>query len=142
MSCVCWQCVSMVNAAPLAAARIARPWLQKAKPSAGAHSQNPDWQTHGLFSSIRTDPGPATLRPRAPEESVTLQLVTLTLHSVSTYAPLFASAGASVIQSFWMSVQPSVEKSASTCHVTPSDDPPESCAAAGVKYRFAFLCSS
>src|ERR1035438_9170691 len=100
MSCVCWQCVSMVNDAPLAAARIARPWLQNAKPSAGAHSQNPDWLTHGLSSSIRTEPGPATLKPRAPEASVTDQLVTVTLHSVATYAPPFASAGANVIQSF------------------------------------------
>ena len=91
MSCVVWQCVSMVTLAPAAAARIARPWLQKANAPftgslPGAGSQYPDVLTHVLSSSMRTDPGPATLSARLPAGSVTVQLVTTIFHSVGWYA--------------------------------------------------------
>src|ERR1039458_211317 len=100
MSCVYWQCVSMVTLAPDAAARIARPWLQKANAPftgslPGASSQYPEVLTHVLSSSIRTDPGPATLSMRwLPGVLATVQLVTTTFHSVDWYAWLFGSAGA------------------------------------------------
>src|ERR1039458_4352662 len=69
MACAYWQCVSTVTLAPEAAARIARPWLQKANAPftgslPGAGSQYPDVVTQVLSSSMRTEPGPATLSAR------------------------------------------------------------------------------
>ena len=63
----------MVTLAPEAAARIARPWLQKANAPftgslPGASSQYPEVLTHVLSSSILTDPGPATLSVVAEAE--------------------------------------------------------------------------
>src|SRR5208283_2899303 len=104
MSCANWQCVSMVTLAPEAAARIARPWLQKANAPftgslPGAASQYPEVLTHALSSSIRTDPGPATLSARwLAGVLATVQLVTTICHSVDWYAWLFGSAGAIVHQ--------------------------------------------
>src|ERR1035438_5149951 len=104
MECAYWQCVSTVTLAPEAAARIARPWLQKANEPftgslPGAGSQYPDVPTHVLSSSIRTDPVPATLRARLPAGLlVTVQLVTTICHSVGWYAWLLGSAGAMVHQ--------------------------------------------
>ena len=92
MSCVDWQWVSMVTLAPAAAARIARPWLQKANAPftgslPGAGSQYPDVLTQVLSSSIRTEPGPATLSARLLAGlPVTVQLVTNNFHSVDWYA--------------------------------------------------------
>src|SRR5579872_2059317 len=120
MSWVDWQCVSMVALAPEAAARIARPWLQKANAPftgslPGAGSQYPDVVTQVLSSSMRTEPGPATLSGRLPPESVTVQLVTTILHSVDWYARLFGRAGAIVHQILSTLFQPSAVKSMWTC---------------------------
>src|ERR1039458_1816475 len=88
MECEHWQCVSTVRLAPDAAARIARPWLQKANAPftgslPGAGSQYPEVLTHVLSSSIRTEPGPATLSARLLAGLlVTVQLVTTIFHSV------------------------------------------------------------
>src|SRR3974390_1903045 len=100
MSCVDWQCVSIVTLAPAAAARIARPWLQKANAPLtgslpGAGSQYPDVLTQVLSSSMRTEPGPANLSARLPAGLlVTVQLVTTIWNSVGWYAWLFGGAGA------------------------------------------------
>src|SRR3974390_2211871 len=102
MPCVYWQCVSMVTLAPEAAARIARPWLQKANAPftgslPGAASQYPDVVTQVLSSSIRTDPGPATLSARLEAGLlVTVQLVTTIWNSVGWSAWLFGRVGAMV----------------------------------------------
>src|SRR5579883_1025808 len=140
MSCVDWQCVSIVTLAPAAAARIARPWLQKANAPLtgslpGACSQNPEVFTHVLSSSIRTDPGPATLSARLPAESVTVQLVTIIFHSVGWYAWPGGSAGAMVHQTLSILLQPSVEKSMWTCQETSSEEPPERFQLLAVKKR-------
>src|ERR1017187_4536773 len=88
MAWVYWQCVSTVTLALDAAARIARPWLQKANAPLtgslpGAGSQYPDVVTQVLSSSMRTEPGPATLSARLLAGLlVTVQLVTTTFHSV------------------------------------------------------------
>src|SRR5579864_7563674 len=117
MSCVYWQCVSMVTLAPEAADRIARPWLQKANAPftgslPGAVSQYPEVRTHVLSSSMRTDPGPAALSARLLAGLlVTVQLVTTICHSIGWYAWLFGSAGAMVHQTLSTLVQPSAVKS-------------------------------
>jgi len=66
MLCVYWQCVSMVTLDPEDAARLARPWLQKANAPftgslPGAASQYPDVLTQVLSSSMRTETGPSHL---------------------------------------------------------------------------------
>src|ERR1039458_2959863 len=131
MSCVAWQCVSIVTVAPAAAARIARPWLQNANAPftgslPGAGSQYPDVVTQVLSSSMRTEPGPATLSARLPAGLlVTVQLVTTTFHSVAWYAWPFGSAGAIVHHTLSTLLQPSAVKSIFTCHETLSDEPPD-----------------
>ena len=78
----------------------------------GAASQYPDVVTQVLSSSIRTDPGPATLSARLLAGLlVTVQLVTTTFHSVDWYAWLFGSAGAMVHQTLSTLLQPSAVKS-------------------------------
>src|ERR1017187_4473541 len=117
MECAYWQCVSTVMLAPEAAARIARPWLQKANAPftgslPGAASQYPKALTHVLSSSIRTDVGPATFSARLLAGLlVTVQLVTTICHSVGWYAWLFGSAGAMVHQTLSALLQPSAVKS-------------------------------
>src|SRR5579883_3356868 len=141
MSCIDWLCVSMVTLAPAAAARIARPWLQNANapftgslPEAG--SQYPDVVTHVLSSSIRTEPGPATLSARLPAGLlVTVQLVTTIFHSVGWYAWLLGRAGAMVHQTLSTLLQPSAVKSIFTCQETLSDEPPARFQWLAVKYR-------
>jgi hypothetical protein len=130
----------MVTLAPAAAAQIARPWLQKANAPftgsfPGACSQYPDALTQVLSSSIRTDPGPATLSGRLPPESVTVQLVTAISHSVAWYAWLFGKAGAIVHQTLSTLFQPSAVKSMWTCQETLSEDPPDRFQLLAVKYR-------
>src|ERR1017187_8419467 len=131
ISCVYWQCVSMVTLAPEAAARIALPWLQKANAPLtgslpGADSQYPDVVTQVLSSSMRTEPGPATLNARLLAGLlVTVQLVTTIFHSVDWYAWLFGSAGAMVHQTLSTLLQPSAVKSMCTCHETLSAEPPD-----------------
>src|ERR1035438_6077488 len=121
MSCVYWQFVSMVTLTPEVAARIARPWLQKANAPftgslPGAASQYPEVLTHVLSSSIRTEPGPATLSARLLAGLlVTVQLVTTIFHSVDWYAWLFGSAGAMVHQILFTLFQPSAVKSMCPC---------------------------
>src|ERR1035441_7399871 len=116
MECEYWQCVSTVRLAPDAAARIARPWLQKANAPftgslPGAGSQYPEVLTHVLSSSIRTEPGPATLSARLLVGLLdTAQLVTIICHSVGRYAWLFGSAGAMVHQTLSTLLQPSAVK--------------------------------
>src|ERR1035438_6566871 len=131
MACAYWQCVSTVTLAPEAAARIARPWLQKANAPftgslPGAGSQYPDVVTQVLSSSMRTDPGPATLSARLLAGLlVTVQLVTTTFHSVDGYAWLFGSAGAMVHETLSTLLQPRAVKSMCTCQETLSDEPPD-----------------
>src|SRR5271157_2662576 len=126
-----WQCVSTVTLAPDAAARIARPWLQKANAPfrgslPGAASQYPEVLTHVLSSSIRTDPGPATLSARLDAGLlVTAQLVTTIFHSVDWYAWLLGRAGAMVHQTLSTLLQPSAVKSMCTCQETLSEEPPD-----------------
>src|SRR5690348_11538060 len=108
-----WQCVWMVTLAPAEAARIARPWLQKANAPftgslPGADSQYPDVPTQVLSSSMRTEPGPATWSDRLLAGLlVTVQLVTTICHSVGWYAWLFGRAGAMVHQTLSTLLQPS-----------------------------------
>src|ERR1039457_2516936 len=117
MSCVAWQCVSIVTVAPAAAAPIARPWPPNATapftgslPGAGA--QYPDVVTQVLSSSMRTEPGPATLSARLPAGLlVTVQLVTTIFHSVDWDAWLFGRGGAMVHQTLSTLLQPSAVKS-------------------------------
>src|ERR1039458_2667283 len=117
MSCVYWQCVSMVTLAPAAAARIARPWLQKANAPftgslPGAASQYPEALTHVLSSSIRTDAGPATFSARLLAGLlVTVQLVTTICHSVGWYAWWLGKAGAMVHQTLSTLLHPRAVKS-------------------------------
>ena len=59
---------------------------------------------HGMSSSSRTEPGPATLSGRTLPASVTAQFDTVIRNSVSTYAAPFGSAGANVSQSCWSHV--------------------------------------
>src|ERR1039458_9959868 len=148
MECEHWQCVSTVRLAPDAAARIARPWLQKANAPftgslPGAGSQYPEVLTHVLSSSIRTDPGPATLSARLLAGLlVTAQLVTTTFRSLDWYAWLFGSAGAMVHQPLSTLLQPSAVKSMCTCHETLSDEPPDRFQLVAVKYRRLLLLLS
>src|ERR1039458_8010319 len=117
MECEHWQCVSTVRLAPDAAARIASPMLQKANAPftgslPGAASQHPEVLTHVLSSSIRTEPGPATLSARLVAGLlVTVQLVTTIFHSVGWYAWSFGRAGAIVHQTLSTLLQPSAVKS-------------------------------
>src|ERR1035438_3795883 len=148
MAWVYWQCVSTVTLAPDAAARIARPWLQKANAPftgslLGAGSQYPDVVTQVLSSSMRTEPGPATLSARLLAGLlVTVQLVTTTFHSVDWYAWLFGSAGAMVHQTLSTLLQPSAVKSMRTCHDTLSEEPPDRFQLVAVKYRRLLLLLS
>src|ERR1035438_9917855 len=140
MECAYWQCVSIVTLAPAAAARIARPWLQKANAPftgslPGAACQYPDVVTEVLSSSIRTDPGPATLSARFDAGLlVTVQLVTTICHSVDWYAWLLGSAGAMVHQILSTLFQPRVVKSMWTCQDTLSEEPPDKFQLLEVKY--------
>src|SRR5579885_3260603 len=141
MSCVAWQCVSMLNLAPAAAARFARPWLQNANaPFAGslpgAGSQYPDVPTHVLSSSIRTEPGPATLSARLPAGLLaTVQVVATIWNAVGWYAWLFGRAGAMLHQTLSTLLQPSAVKSILTCQEMFSDEPPARFQLLAVKYR-------
>src|SRR5579885_3052782 len=119
-----WQGISIVSVRVsywLYAERIARPRLQYAATLGSAmdgSSQYPARPTQRLSSSMRMDPGPATLSGRTPLGSATVQFVALTCHSVGAEAALLASAGANVSQSFARSVQPSAEKSTEMCQGT------------------------
>src|SRR5579872_5546216 len=140
MSCVDWQWVSTVMLAPGAAARVARPWLQKAKAPLtgslpGAGSQYPEVLTQVLSSSMRTEPGPATFSARLPAGLlVTVQLVTTIWNSVGWYAWLFGSAGAMVHHTLSTLVQPNAVKSIFTCQETLLDEPPARFQLLAVKY--------
>src|SRR5271157_3748731 len=113
MECAYWQCVSTVTLAPDAAARIARPWLQKANAPftgslPGAGSQYPEVLTHVLSSSMRAEPGPATLSARLLGGLlVTVQFVTAIFHSVDWYAWLLGRVGTMVHQTLSTLLQPS-----------------------------------
>src|ERR1017187_6781117 len=148
MACAYWQCVSMMTLAPAPAARIARPWLQKANAPftgslPGAGSQYPDVVTQVLSSSMRTDPGPATLSARLPAGLLgTVQLGTTNFHSVDRDAAVFGSAGAMVHQTLSTLLQPSAVKSMCTCQDTLSEEPPDRFQLLAVKYRRLLLLLS
>ncbi len=130
-----------VTLAPAAAARVARPWLQKANAPftgslPGAGSQHPSVLTQVLSSSMRTEPGPATLSARLPAGLlVTVQLVTTICHSVGWYAWSLGKAGAMVHHTLSTLFQPSAVKSIRTCQETLSEELPERFQLLAVKFR-------